>query len=93
MGQNGLPVPLQDIRRGHVPQRLVVPTVVVEPHEVPDGGLQILYYLVGNLVHVPFQSLVIALQLPVGLRVEGCGQDVLDPHQAQVVPKGPRDVA
>ena len=36
---------------------------------------------------------MIALQLPVGLRVEGSSQDVLDAHHPQVVPEGPGYIA
>ena len=47
----------------------------------------------GKLVHVPLEGLMVPLQLPVGLGVEGSSPYVPDAHHAQVVPEGPRHVA
>ena len=48
----------------------MIPPVVVEPDEAPDGRFQVLHHLVGHLVNVVFQGPVIVLQLAVGLRME-----------------------
>lgn len=47
----------------------------------------------GDLVDVPFDALVISLQLAVGLRVKRRGQYVTDTHQMQIVSEGTGDVA
>ena len=73
---------LEDIRGRHVPQGLVIAPAVVVADEGHDGHLQVWGHLIGQLVHVPLEGLVIALKLPVGLRVEGSSQDVLDSHHA-----------
>ena len=43
------------------------------------GRLQVCGHLVGQLVYVTLEGLVVALQLAVGLRVEGRRQDVCRP--------------
>ena len=83
--QYPFPPPVEHICRCHIAQRLVIAPVVVVGHEGGKGSLQIGSHLVGDLLDVSLDSLVIALQLAVGLRVEGCSPDVLDSHQAQVV--------
>ena len=71
----------------------MIALVVVVAHKSGDCLLEVGRHLVGDLVNVLLDSLVIALQLAVGLRVEGCCQDVPDAHQVQVVPEGTGDVA
>ena len=83
--QYPFPPPVEHICRCHIAQRLVIAPVVVVGHEGGKGSLQIGSHLVGDLLDVSLDSLVIALQLAVGLRVGGCSPDVLDSHQAQVV--------
>ena len=56
----------------HITQRLVVPAEVVVFNEVGDGLLQLAREFIKDLVHFLLDGLVVALQLPVGLRVEGC---------------------
>ena len=68
----------------------MVASIVVVADEGDDGRLQIFEYLVGKLVHVSLQGLVAALQLAVGLGVEGAGEDMPDAHHVQVVPEVPR---
>jgi len=63
---------MEDISWRHITQRLVVPAEVVVFNEVGDGLLQLARELIKDLVHFPLDGLVVALQLPVGLRVEGC---------------------
>ena len=43
-------------------------------------------------VDVPLDTLVIALELAIGLRVERRGQNVLDSHQVQVVSEATGDI-
>ena len=83
--QYPFPPPVEHICGCHIAQRLVIAPVVVVGHEGGKGSLQIGSHLVGDLLDVSLDSLVLALQLAVGLRVEGCSPDVLDSHQAQVV--------
>ncbi len=59
----------QHVSRNDVLECLVVPAMVVEVDELPDRNLQFSWYVVRQLVDVPLQRLVVALQLPVGLRV------------------------
>ena len=55
---------------------MIAPLVVVAD-EGHNGRLQVGGQFMGQLVRVPLESLVVALQLAVGLRVEGDCQDVL----------------
>jgi len=71
----------------------VIAAVVVVVHEAGDGLLQITRRLVRDLVHFLLDTLVVALQLPVGLWVLRRCPDVTDPYQAQVVAKSPGYVA
>jgi hypothetical protein len=45
-----------------------------------------------DLVHFPLDGLVVALQFPVGLRMEGRRQDMSDANEVQIVPKVSGDV-
>ncbi len=56
---------VQDVGRGHVAQRFVIPPIVVVAHEVGDGRIQGCRSVVWDLVHIPFDGLVIPLQLAV----------------------------
>ena len=71
----------------------MIARVVVAGHKGCDGCLEIGRHLVGDLVDVPLDALVVALQLAVGLRVVWCRQDVPDSHEVQVVIEGSRDIA
>ena len=66
---------------------MIAPIVVVAD-EGRDCRLEVGRQLIRHLVYIPLQRLVVALQLPVGLRVEGGCQDVLDADHPQVVPEG-----
>ena len=66
----------------------MIPPVVVELDEGPDGRFQIPHHLVGYLVNVVLQGSVISLQFAVGLRVIGCCQEVTNAHQVQIFPEG-----
>ena len=55
----------------------MVPPVVVIADEGHDGLIQVRRQLGRQLVHVTFEGRVAALQLAVGLGVEGCCQYVL----------------
>ena len=76
---------VQDVGRGHVAQRLVISPIVVVAHEVGDGRIQVCRSIVWDLVHIPFDRLVISLQLAVGLRMIRRSQNVTDAHQVQIV--------
>ena len=67
--------------------------IVVVVHEFRDRDLQIPCNIIWELVHVKFNGPVILLQLAVGLRMGGRGQDVADAHQPQVFSEGMRDIA
>ena len=71
----------------------MIAAVVVVVHETGDGLLQITRHLVRDLVHFLLDTLVVALQLPVGLWVVRRCPDVTDSYQAQVVAKSPGYVA
>ena len=71
----------------------MIPAVIVEVDELPDRNLELSRYVVRHLVHIPLQRLVIALQLPVGLRVVRCSEYVPDADQLKVLPEQSRDVA
>ena len=68
--QDLFPATVQDIRGSHVPQSLVVTTIVVVVHKVRDRDFQIPWNIVWDLVDVKFNGPVIPLQLAVGLRME-----------------------
>ena len=90
--QDLFPATVQDVRGSHVPPCLVIASIVVVVHKVRDRDLQIPWNIVWDLVDVKFNSRVIPLQLAVGLRMEGRGQDVADAHQPEVFSKGMRDI-
>ena len=71
---------------------MIAPVVVVAD-EGGDGCIEVRRQLIGDLVDVPLDGLVIALQLAVGLRVVRRGQDVPDAYQPEVVSKGSGHVA
>ena len=71
---------------GDVLEYLVVPAIVVEVDEPPDRNLRFPRHIVRQLVHVPLQRLVVALQLPVGLRVVRRCEYVPDTDQLKVFP-------
>ena len=79
----------------------MVPAVIVEVDELPDRIFQFSRHIVRQLVRVPLQRLMIALQLPVGpfdglrtsLRVVRCSEYVPDADQLKVLPEQSRDVA
>ena len=66
---------------------MITPIVVVV-HKVRDRDFQIPCNIVWGLVDVKFNGPVIPLQLAVGLRMEGRGQDVADANQPQVFSEG-----
>ena len=90
--QDLFPATVQDVRGSHIPPCLVIASIVVVVHKVRDRDLQIPWNIVWDLVDVKFNSPVIPLQLAVGLRMEGRGQDVADAHQPEVFSKGMRDI-
>ena len=71
---------------------MVAPVIVIID-EGCDGRLEVGGQLIGRLVHIPLESLVVLLQLAVGLRMEVRCEDVLDYHHSHVVPEGSRDIA
>lgn len=58
----------------------MIPSVVVVGDEGGEGRLQVRRHLIGDLVDVPFQGLMVAFELVIGLRVVGSSQDMLDLH-------------
>jgi len=90
--QDLFPATVQDVRGSHVPQNLVVTTIVVVIHELRDRELQIPQDIIWGLVDVKFDGPVIPFELAVGLRMEGRGQDVSETHQAQIFSEGTRDI-
>ena len=91
--QDLFPATAQDIRGSHVPQSLVVTTIVVVVHKVRDRDFQIPCNIVWDLVDVKLDRSVIPLQFAIGLRMEGRSQDVSDAHEPQVFSEGTRDIA
>ena len=83
---------MYDIIGRHVAKGLVIAAVVVV-HEAGDSHLQITRDFIRDLVHFLLDTLVVALQLPVGLWMVRRCPDATDPYQAQVVAKSPGDVA
>ena len=71
----------------------MITSIVVVVHELRDRLFQIPWNIVWDLVDVKFNGPVIPLQLAVGLRMEGRGQDVSDAHQPHVFSEGMRDIA
>ena len=71
----------------------MVTVVVVVFNEVGDGLLQLAREFIRDLVHFPLDALVVALQLPIGLRMIRCRQDMPDANEVKIVPKDPGDVA
>ena len=63
----------------------MIAPAIVDADEGRDGRIEVSGHLVRHLVYSPLQRLLVALQLPVGLRVERGCQDVLDAGGAQVV--------
>ena len=59
--QDLFPATVQDIRGSHVPQSLVVTTIVVVVHKVRDRDFQIPWNIVWDLVDVKFNGPVIPL--------------------------------
>jgi hypothetical protein len=55
---------MEDISWRHVAQCLVVSAVVVVVDEVGEGLLQLAGEFIGDLVYLPFDGLVVALQFP-----------------------------
>ena len=70
----------------------MVPAEVVVFNEVGDGLLQLAREFIKYLVHFPLDGLVVALQLPVGLRMKWRRQDMPDTNELQIVPKGSGDI-
>ncbi len=63
-----LPPPVEHVIRSDITQRHVIARVVVVGDKGCDGRLEIGWQLVGDLIDVPLDALVIALQLAIGLR-------------------------
>ena len=63
----------------------MIAVVVVVGDEGRHSHLQVGRHLIGDLLDVPFDSLVVVFELAIGLRVKECGQNVLDSPQEQVV--------
>ena len=70
----------------------MVTAVVVVVDEVGNCPLKLDREFIRDLVHFPLDALVIALQLPVSLGMEGCRQDMADANEVQIVPKGSGDI-
>ena len=69
-------------------QRLVIPPVVVIGHKGGDCCFLVIRHPIGDLLDVPIDSLVIALELAIGLRVVGCCECVPDSYRPQVIIEG-----
>ena len=72
---------MEDIIRSHIAQGLVVATVVVVIDELSNGLVQVSRHLVRYLVYLLLDTLMVPLQLTVGLGMEGRGQNVMNSHQ------------
>ena len=70
---------------------MVAPVIIVVD-EFGDGLLQLAREFIKYLVHFPLDALVVALQLPVGLRMKWRRQDMPDANEVQIVPEGPADI-
>jgi len=53
---------IEDISGRHIAQRLVVPAEVVVVNEVSDGPLQLAGEFIRDMVHLPLDGLLVALQ-------------------------------
>ena len=84
---------MEDISGRHVTKSLVVPVEVVVFNEIGDGPLQLTREFIRDLIHFPLNGLVVTFQLPVGLGMEGCRQDMPDANKVQIVPEGSADVS
>ncbi len=78
---------MEDISGRHVTQGLVVSVEVVVFNEIGDGPLQLTRESIRNLVHFPLNGLVVTFQLPVGLGMEGCRQDMPYANKVQIFPE------
>ena len=70
----------------------MVATVVVVVDEVSNSLYQLSGELIGTWLTSSLMVPMGALQLPVGLEMKRCRQDVPDTYQVQIVPKGPGDI-
>jgi hypothetical protein len=59
----------------------VLAMVVVVINKIGNGRLQVSRHLVRYLVYLLLDTLMVPLQLTVGLGMEGRGQNVMDSHQ------------
>ena len=84
---------VEHVSRSDITQRHVIAREVVVGDKGCDGRLEIGWQLVGDLIDVPLDTLVIALQLSIGLRMIRSRQNVPDSHQVQVVIEGSGDIA
>jgi len=83
---------MENVGGRHIAQRIVVPAEVVVVDEVGNGPLQLSGKFISDLVYFPLDGLVVALQFPVGLRMEGRRLDMSDANEVQIVPKSSGDV-
>ncbi len=65
----------------------MVTAVVVVVDKVGNCHLKLAREFIRDLVHLPLDALVIALQLPVSLGMVGCRQDMSDTNEVQIVSK------
>jgi hypothetical protein len=66
--------------QGHITQSFVVATVVIVIDEIVDGLLQVKGHLIRYLIHLLLDTLMVPLQLPIALGMEGRSQDVMDSY-------------
>ena len=71
----------------------MISPIIVVAHELADSHIQVSWDVVWDLVDIPFDGLVIPLQLAVGLRMIRRGQNMTDAHQVQVILERTRDAA
>jgi hypothetical protein len=64
----------------------VTPAVIVA-HEGCDSRLEVGGQPIWHLVYVSLDTLLIALQLAIGLKVKGGCQNVPDAHHGEIVPE------
>jgi len=81
-----------DVIRGDVADALVIAAVVVVFNECPDCLLQLTRHLVGEEIDASLHGVVVPLNLAIGLRVKGRGQNVPYAYQPQVLTKLPREI-
>ncbi len=72
---------MEDISGRHVTQDLVVPVEFVVFNEIGDDPLQLTREFIRDLVNFPLNGLVVTFELPVGLGMEGCRQDMPDANK------------